>query len=260
MDNKKVFWILINIFVAILIIMGFAASSLMFRAANSTVANRTINIQGTGSVDIVPDIASFSFSAISQAATAEEAEQQATENLNKAIQYLKDQGVEDKDIQTSSFNVYPQYDYNIKPMPISDRGYEGPAIVGYEANQSVRVKIRDLEKAGEIVGGVARNGANQVSGLNFTVDSVESYRNQARQEAFDNAWNKAQTMAKQAGVNIARVVTFSEGGGYGGGFYEERAMAMDTIGMGEGPSPVIPQIEPGQQEISVTVYVTYEIK
>jgi hypothetical protein len=258
MNNKKVFWTLINILLAVLIIVAFSATTLMLREANSTIASRTISIQGTGSIDIVPDIAQFSFSAIAQAATAELAEQEATKKLNQTIEFLKKSGVNEKDIQTTGFNVYPRYDYN-RPLPLN-ADYDGPTIVGYDANHSVSVKIRDLEVAGEIVGGVARNGASQVSGLNFTVESIESYQEQARQEAFNDAWNKARSMAKQAGVNIARVVTFSEGGGYGGEFYAAKEMSMDSsIGSGA-PSPIIPELSPGQQKISSTVYVTYEIK
>jgi uncharacterized protein len=255
MSNKRIFWTLVNIFIVILIVLSFAITNMVIKMANSTVATRTIYMQGSGEVTTTPDIAEFNFSAIAQAETADLAEQEATKNLNKAIAFLKDNGISEKDIQTASFNIYPRYNYN-KPRI---GGYEGPEIIGYEANQSVSVKIRNLNSAGQIVGGVARNGASQVSGLNFTIDDIETYRNQARQEAFDDAWNKATTMAKQAGVRIARVVSFSEGGDYGyGGAYETRAFALDQAE--EASLPSIPDIEPGQQKVRATVNVTYEIK
>ncbi len=243
------FWILINSVLVVAILTGLVLSAVLVRQSNAVIPSRTITVSAEGKARIAPDIATLIFSVVSQANTAEAAQKANTDKINLAIDYLKGQGVKAEDIQTSNYNLYPRYSYN------QETGIS--AIFGYELNQTVTVKIRELEKAGAIVGGLATAGVNQISSFNYGVEDPEAPQNTARAEAFDRAFAKARAMADQVGVRIARVVTFYEsvGGGYPMPYYAERAMAMDGKGGANAPS-----FEPGQEEIVVNVSVTYEIR
>ncbi|MDO8601703.1 MAG: SIMPL domain-containing protein [bacterium] len=241
-------WILINSVLVVVILTGLVLSATLVRQSNAVTPSRTITVSAEGKASIAPDIATLVFSVVSQGATAEAVQKANTDKINLAIDYLKKQNVAAKDIQTSNYSLYPRYKYEEKTGESS--------IFGYELTQTVTVKVRDLEKAGAIVGGLAGAGVNQISSFSYSVEDPEAPRNDARAEAFSTAFQKAKTMADQVGVRIARVVTFSEStGGYPGPFYYDRAVMMESKGGGNAPS-----FEPGEEEIVVNVSVTYEIR
>lgn len=244
------FWILINSVLVIAILIGLVLSASLIRQSNAVIPSRTITVSAEGKAHIAPDIATLVFSVVSQGTTAEAVQTANTDKINLAIDYLKKQGVEAKDIQTSAYQLYPRYKYN---QETSEQ-----TIIGYELTQTVTVKIRALDKASVIVGGLATAGVNQISSFNYEVENPESPRDEARAEAFELAFAKARTMADQVGVRIARVVTFYEsvGGGYPMPYYERAVMAQD----GKGGAMNAPSLEPGQEEIVVSVSVTYEIR
>ncbi len=248
-SSKHWFWILLNAVLVIIILIGLVLAASLVRHANAVIPSRTITVSAEGQAHIAPDIATLDFAVVSQGTTAQAVQEANTAKINLAIDYLKQQGVEAKDIQTSNYNLYPRYRYNNETGESS--------IFGYEVTQTVSVKIRDLDKAGAIVGGLAGAGVNQISSFAYSIENPEAPRDAARAEAFDEALAKAQTMADQIGVRIARVVTFSEsvgGGGYPMPYYYAREAAMDSKG-GAAPS-----LEPGQEEVIVSVSVTYEIR
>lgn len=244
------FWRLLNAFLAIAIFAGLVLSATLIRQGNAVVPSRTITVSAEGKAHIAPDIATLVFAVVSQGTSAEAVQKSNTEKINLAVEYLKKQGVEAKDIQTSNYNLYPRYRYDEKSGESS--------IFGYELNQTVTAKIRNLENAGMIVGGLASAGVNQISSFNYGIEDPESPRNEARAEAFRLAHAKAGAMADQVGVSLARVITFSEsfGGGYPMPYYYERAvMSMDGKGGDNAPS-----LEPGEEEVTVSVSVTYELR
>ncbi len=244
------FWILINSVLVVAILIGLVLSASLIRQSNAVVPSRTITVSADGKAHIAPDIATLVFSVVSQNTTAEAAQKANTDKINLAIEYLKKQGVEAKDIQTSNYQLYPRYKYN---SVTSEQ-----TIIGYELTQTVTVKVRALDKAGEIVGGLASAGVNQISSFDYSVENSEALRDEARAEAFNLAFAKAKAMADQVGVRIARVVTFYEttGGGYPMPYYYARTeAAMDGKGGMNAPS-----LEPGQEEVVVNVSVTYEIR
>lgn len=244
------FWILVNSVLVVAILVGLVLSASIIRQSNAVIPSRTITVSAEGKAHVAPDIATLVFSVVSQGVNAESVQKENTSKINLAIEYLKKQGVEAKDIQTSNYNLYPRYKYN---QTTSEQ-----TIIGYELNQTVTVKVRDLEGAGALVGGLASAGVNQISSFDYSIEDPEALYNQARAEAFNQAFIKARAMADQVGVRIARVVTFYEsvGGGYPMPYYYARAeAAMDGKGGMNAPS-----LEPGQEEVSVNVSVTYEIR
>ncbi len=226
-----------------LIVVAFAACNW----SRSLVPSRTIMVSADGKAVIKPDLATITFSVVSEGASATAIQEENTRKMNEAAAIVKGFGVDPKDIQTSSYNLSPKYSYDQKTGRSS--------IDGYQITQSVTVKVRNLDNAGKIVGALPASGVNQISGPSFSVESVDSYLSSARAEAFMKARAKAEALARAAGVSIGRVVTFSEnsGGGYPRPMYMKADMAMG----GEASSPAF---EPGTDEAQVSVNVTFEIR
>ncbi len=247
MNNVKLtFWYLLNTVLVLVIIGGLFLIGAVMRASNAVVPSRTITVSGQGKVNISPDLATISFAVVSQGEKAEAVTKENTEKINRAIKFVKEQGVEEKDIKTTDYNLYPRYQWIEKTNENK--------IIGYELRQTVSVKMRDLEKVDEIVGGLTSVGINEIHSLTFTVEDPEAQKNQAREEAFSNARIKAAAMARSNGVRLARVINFSESGdGYPPiPIYYEKA-----VGIGGDSAP---DIQPGEQEVTVNVSVTYEIR
>ncbi len=209
-------------------------------------AERTITIQGTGKVTAKPDIAVTSMGMISSAKTVSEAQQKNTTIMNKLIEKLKALGIDAKDIQTTNYNIYPQYDY------LQDKGQ---VLRGYEVNQSVTIKIRDLTKANQVLALAGEVGTNNVSGLQFTVDDNEVYKAEARKLALDKIAEKAQTLTGLLGVRVVGVVSYNEYEG-GSGIYQMKAYADSAIGMGGGA----PAVEAGSNDVVINASVILEIR
>ncbi len=214
---------------------------------------RNFTVRAEGSATAVPDIARFTFGVITEGGL-NEIEKIRDDNVKKAnavIEYLKDEGVKKEDIKTLSFNVTPKYN-NI-------RCFTGPClpreIIGYTVSQTVQVKVRDMDKAGELLTGVVDNGANNVSGLTFEIDDITETQNEARKEAFDKARKQAKAMAKAGGFRVGKLISVTEG--FTGGVRFMTAEASSVGGRGGGE---IAQIEPGEQEVRVNITMMYEIK
>ena len=215
-------------------------------AGQAAQYKNTIAVSGEGKVIAKPDIGQVSLSVISDAATVAAAQKDNTNKMNKIVQGMKDLGVKEEDLKTTGYNVMPRYQYS--PTGRSD-------IIGYEVIQTMDVKIRELTKVGDILSKAAAAGANQVGSLNFTFDDPEALRSEARQKAIDNAKQKARDLAGGLGVALGKVVSFSEnsGGAPGPIMY-----ASDALGKGGGGGGA-PEIQTGQNEIQISVNITYEI-
>lgn len=214
----------------------------------------TISVQGEGEVFAVPDTAMFSFSVIKEGETAEVVQQSATEVANGVIAYLKDNGVEEKDIKTTGYNVYPRYEWEkivcvTYPCPQGER-----KLVGFEINQSIQVKVRDTKRAGEFLSGVGEFGVSNISGLSFTIDDEDDLKREARQAAVADAKEKAEALTSDLGVRLIRVVSFNE---YNVPYYAARAESFYGVG---GDASSVPEIPVGENRITSTVNITYEIR
>ena len=138
------------------------------------------------------------------------------------------------------------------PQPQGER-----VLVGYEVQQALQVKIREMEKIGDIIQGATDNGANEVGDLQFTIDKEDDLKGQARKEAIEKAKDKAKELASQLGVNLIRITNFSESGVFPR-FYAPSATEEKAVGMDFGGGA--PQVETGENKIEVTVTITYEIR
>ena len=225
-------------------------------------AFRSFAVSGEGKVVARPDVAMFSFSVINEGGTdIATLNRDNTERGNKINSFLKEQGITDKDIKTEQYNLSPRYQ-NSFCRPASPAGGSGacppPTIVGYTVTQSVAVKIRDFTKIGTILAGVVEKGANNVSQLNFTIDDPVAVENEARTKAIAQAREKAKLVAKAGGFSVGRLLGIDEGNQpYYAEKFSPRMMSLDSTAMGA-PLPA-PTIEPGSQDVVVTVTLRYEI-
>ncbi len=206
----------------------------------------TFNVVGEGSVVVKPDIATIVVGVQANGATVKQAQDQMNTIINQVSQDIKKLGVDGKDIQTNSYNIYPSYDYKNGPTRIT----------GYQANTNLTVKIRNIDKANEIIDSATQAGANQVSSIAFDVEDKEKAQNEARQKAVDQAKKKAQDAAKIAGFSLGKLINYSENFGD-----NIRPLSMG-LAKGGGPADAVnaTQIESGSSEVKVTVTLTYDIK
>lgn len=225
---------------------------------------RNFTVQADGDAVAIPDVAEFSFSVLTEGGNDLGAlQKENTEKANRAIAFLKENKVDGKDIKTSQYSITPRRKYfNCSPRTLGTGGEVAeecppPEIVGYTITQSVSVKIRDFTKTGDIVAGVVKNGANTTSGLNFTIDDPTIVQDEARAEAIEKAQVKAKNIAKAAGFGLGRLISISEGGYYPTPrIYSAKA---EALGMG-GDAVSAPSIEPGSEEVTINVTLTYEIR
>ncbi|MDX9892943.1 MAG: SIMPL domain-containing protein [Patescibacteria group bacterium] len=248
---KQILLLLISILVVMLVIMLAVIIRNQWRAfdyiGRSDERIYTITIQGEGKVTAIPDIAQVSLGVQAEKIKVEDAQRENTQKMNDIIAALKGLNVEQKDIKTTNYNISPKYDWN-----------NGTRILrGYIVSQNVTVKIRDLDRIGDILDKAADLGANQVGGLNFTIDEPEVLRQEAREKALASAKAKAESLAKVAEVKLGKLVSFNESGdNYDYPYYlESQAMMMDSLKVAEETTT----IEPGSQDITVNVTVTYEV-
>jgi uncharacterized protein YggE len=212
-----------------------------------------ISINGTGKEVVKPDIATFSFSVAEVGKTVAEAQKKATDKINATLAEVK-KTVDEDDIKTTSYSINQKYENGICTP------YSCPPakLVGFEVRQSIEVKVRDLDKAGELFTTIGSQGVEDVNGLAFTVDEIETVRSMARSKAIADARTKAEKIAKDLGVNIIRITAYSDQTAYP--YYARSMMAMDAKAEVMNQAAPAPSIPTGQQEIVSDVVVTFEIK
>ena len=214
-----------------------------------------ISVSGKGEIYAEPDLALVTFAVKNEAKQVPDAIKKNSEKMNKIISSLKQQGIAEKDLKTTSFYVYPRYEYRkvetgIYPYPPGKRVF-----VAYEVTQSLQVKIRDLSKIGKIIQEATDNGANQIGNLQFTIDKQDELEVKAREIAIKKAKSKAKQIASQLGVHLVRVTSFSENSSEPHYYYPLMAKAAPMAG-----KEVTPQIETGENKIESNVIITYEIQ
>lgn len=206
----------------------------------------TITVVGEGKVTGVPDIATISLGVFSNGAKVADVQADNTKKVNDITARMKSLGIGAADLQTTQYSINPRYDF-----------IEGKSVLsGYDVQQVLTVKIRDLGKVSEVVGAAGDLGANQVGGLTFTMDDPEMLQAEARQKAISNARSKAEALAQAAGVDLVRVVSFNENAGNIPGAMPY--FAKDAVGLGAGGGT--PDLQTGSLDVSSSVALSYEIR
>ncbi|MBD3182034.1 DUF541 domain-containing protein [Candidatus Poribacteria bacterium] len=202
-----------------------------------------IRVTGSAEVTSAPDIASIQVGTQTFNREVEAAVDENNEKTDGLIKAIIQEGVLEKDIQTSNFSIYPQRDYE---------NNKNGEIIGYYVSNNVTVKVRDLDSIGRVLQSAIDAGANNIYGINFTLDDPEQFKSEARIKAIENAHKKAESMAEAAGVKLGNAVSIDEvsssGGIYYGVDYDKSAAEANV------------PIQPGELELTVQVQIVYEIE
>lgn len=218
-----------------------------FRIGVAVRDRDVISVAGEGKVTTTPDIVRVSLGVQTDAPTVRAAQTENTTKMNAITAMLNNAGIAEVDVKTENYSIYPKVNW--------ESGRQN--IIGYTVSQNVSVKIRDLDKVGDILARAGELGANQVGGVNFTIDDPSGLQDQAREKAISDAKEKAEQLARQLGLTIVKVVSFSEsGGGLPPMPYFARDLAV-AEGIGGGPSP---DIQTGSQDVISNVSVVFEVR
>lgn len=223
------------------------------RSVNLTNQN-SFTVTGEATMETATDIATFDTSVVTEGGNnVADIQKQNVEKMNTINAFLKEQGVEKKDLKTSQYTLTPRYSYqNCDGRQVCPP----PSISGYTLTQTLIVKVRNLETLGNILSGIVEKGANNVSGINFTVDDDSDARQKARTEAISDAQKKARDIAKAGNFRMGRLISIFEeennpiqpdfSAGYGGASLEAKTIP--------------PVIEPGTKSEKIRMNLTYEIR
>ena len=268
---------LLNLFAAVLII-SFGASA--WQEVKTLVGGDTkleITVTGEGKVTAKPDIAKVDVTIVTEKESLTDAQAENSKKSQAVVNYIKSAGVQEKDIKTTGYNIYPQYS---SPRPVPCVGVQQssgssdssaiifppclentpppPHITSYQIRASYQIIIRDIGKAGVILAGLVSAGANEVSGITFTIDKPDNPKAEARLEALRDARTKADTLAKNLQLHVGKIMSFTEGGSFPQPIYLSREAALGKGGGGE--TAPAPSVQPGENEVVVDVSITYEFR
>ncbi len=225
------------------VVLGPSLAPRASLAADDTAPDRTISVTGTGTVTLVPDVADLHVGVVIQRPKVKDAQAAAAIAMQGVVKALRDAGVAERDIRTTTLSLQPVYDYNSNGS--------APRIVGYELRNGVVATIRDLDRLADAVDGALAEGGTTLDGIAFRIDDPTGPEGQARTQAMKAARAKADALAGAAGVTITGVASISEQSSpapwpvpYAGAARDE---AVST--------PILP----GTSDITVTVSVVYLI-
>ncbi len=256
-DKRKYFAVLIVILSLFLFVLTIKEiKSLRYVGSESQIQN-TISVNGKGEIVAVPDIATISFSVTEQSMDVAKATDALNKRIATIVKTLKDNGIAEKDIKTTNYTSYPRYDYSrggMESMYYPDGGKQ--VLAGYDVSQSIDVKIRKIDDSGKIVSLLGGLKVTNLYGPNFTNEKYDDLVKQARVDAIKDARTQAETLAKELGVHLVRVVSFNEGG-----YYPMMYGKTEAVGMGGADSSPTPATLPtGENKITSNVTITYEIR
>ena len=234
----------------LLLALSLALGATTMTAHAQTVAGHAMTADGTllsvsaqAQASRVPDVATISTGVVTQAVDGNTAMRQNAEQMARVMAAIKAAGIADKDIQTSGINLSPQYRYVEN---------EAPKITGFQASNTVNLKVRDIAKLGKVLDALAANGSNQINGPTFEIDQPEPVYDEARLAALAKAKARAETYAKALDLRVRRIVSISEGGG--GGF-----QPMPMMRMSAKSADMETQVAPGETTLSVNLDVVFEL-
>ena len=244
------------VFLAVLA-ANFLSEGRGYRDENKTP--NTISFNGHGEVKAIPDIANISFTIRKEAKTVKDAQDQVKGIEKKALESLRGNKVADTDMKTVDASFAPKYEYKYGAQaPCYAGSYCPPAghnvIVGYEAYESISVKVRDADSTGKVIEDLGALGISELSGPNFAVEKEDSLKIEARKKAIDDAKTKAESLVKDLGVKLGHITSFNEGSNNPVPMYA-KTMAVDNA-VGSAPA----ELPKGENTISSDVTITYEIK
>jgi len=219
---------------------GAQANALANDLTGQNAAANGISVTGQGSITMKPDVAYISLGVETMDTDAGKARTANDAAMAKVLAAIKGFGISQDDVTTTNFSIYPRYD---------DKGVK---ITGFTVSNTVSVKLRSLDKLGDVLTAASDAGANTAGGISFDVLDRTAAYNQALAQAMDKAKARAQVMAQACGVNLGKALTINESSGYSGPTY---ATADSLAGSKAAPVPV----SGGTLDVTASVSVVYEI-
>jgi uncharacterized protein len=222
-----------------------ASAQVPVSAAPVMIDGALLTVTADGETKLAPDLATINIGVVTQGASAEAALSANTTKMNAVVAAIKRAGVADRDIQTSNLSVNPQYTYG-ENVP--------PKLNGYEANNQVTVKVRNLKNVGKVVDSVVGVGGNQVNGISFGLDDDSKAMDAARTAAVKSARARAELYAAAAGLKVDRIIAISEGGG------ASPPYPILMARMAGGAANAAPPVSPGELTVTANVSVSFLLK
>lgn len=235
------------VIVVIVLIIGFG---IIYRNQVSLNEAKTFSVQGEAKTKVVPDIIRITIGSIVEGTDVNLIQTTANEKINKALEKLKSLGIPENKIQTSSYDLIPQYDYNINK------------IKSYRVNISLLVEIENSKPQGEMAGKVinagVESGLNEVRSLNFDLSNREEVMEELKLKAIENAKSKKDSLAKASGLRLGEVKNVVLGGnsGYYPPLYGNEGVASPDKAGTDNPTV---NIKVGETELNTVVTIYYEI-
>lgn len=261
----------LSVFLIVKIIADFKKLSYIGR---EIYPQSTIIVSGKGESYAIPDTATFDFTVTEVGNTVKQAQEKLDQKINQALSSVRAAGIADKDIKTVSYNVYPKYEYQnaVCPAVPMGAGYSGVTssptspyycppgknvLKGYEVSQTVVIKVRETEKAADLVTKIGAASISNISSLEFTVDDRDKYVVEARAEAINKAKAQAKVLADQLGVRLGKILAFNENGNYPI-YYGMEGKGGDM--MTASAAPARAELPQGETKITSDISITYEIR
>jgi uncharacterized protein YggE len=224
--------------------IAMTASAQSHVAAYAPIDGTMLSVSAQAEARRVPDVATISAGVVTQAADANAAMRANATQMDKVMAAIHAAGIAERDIQTSGVNLNPQYKYVDN---------QAPAITGYQASNTVNLKVRDIAKLGEVLDALVASGANQVNGPSFEIDQPEVAYDEARRGALEKAQARAAMYAKTLGLRVRRIVSISEGGGF------QPPMPMPMMAMARGKAEADTAVSPGETTLTANLDVVFEL-
>ncbi len=214
-------------------------------AASPAAVSRTITVVGEGQVMIQPDVARANFGVEVVRPTVREALDENKVTMDAVLAALAEQGIEERDIQTTGFSIYAERFGPQGPLPEDQ--------VNYRVSNNVTVIIRDLASVGTVVDATVEAGANNIYGIEFRLDDPSVVESEARESAIADAKAKAEELAELTGVSIGGVVSISEV--ISNGYFSSNFAQNASMALGGAATP----ISPGELQLTMQLQVSYAI-
>ncbi|MCL4405175.1 MAG: SIMPL domain-containing protein [Patescibacteria group bacterium] len=236
------------VLVIVIIIAACAAVYGLVSWGNSLTPAKTMTVTADAQTNVSPDLATVSFSEVTIGSDPTKIEAANATQINSAINFVKQEGISSEDIATTNYNLSPNYDYTRKDGKVS--------IISYTITETETLKIKDFTKIAPILAGLVNLGVNQIGQVTFSVEDPDSQLASARKEAFAKAQLKAQQMAVDNGVKLGGIISVSENTNNIGPLPIYNTMSA----AGVSGRAVTPTIEPGTQQLTDYVSITYAIQ
>ncbi len=205
MTNRKTAALFASAFLAISMAGTVAQPAFAQENKVSEKQQAFIVVNGEGQAQAAPDMAILDLTVLREGKTARAALTENNKAMTQVLAAMKEAGIEDRDLQTSGINIQPTYTY-----PSDKNGLKAPKIIGYNVTNGLTVRVRDLDKVGDLLDKSIDLGVNQSGGLRFVNDDPSKSMTEARKKAMANAMDKAKTLTEAGGIKLGRVLEINE--------------------------------------------------